>query len=63
MTKKIRFFLDSGANIHSCRTTIKTTEELGLTDEEWDNMPEKEKEEMAREIAWEAMDWGFGEVE
>jgi len=32
---KIRFWCDSGANIHSCREEVANIEQLGFTEEEW----------------------------
>ncbi len=62
MAKKIRFWLDSGANIYSRYERTMSTEEIGFTDEEWDALSEDEKEEVAKDVAWERMDWGFLEL-
>lgn len=59
MSDKITFYLDSGANIHSRYSVTITFEELGLTEEEWDALPEAEQEDIAKEYAWGRMDWGF----
>ena len=59
---KIKVWLDSGANIHSCRTTTFDTSEFGLTDEEWRELSEDEKEAMAKEVAFDRSNWGYAEV-
>ncbi len=59
---KLKIWLDSGANIHSCKEQILDFEDLGLTEEEWDASSEQEKEEMTKEIAFESLDWGFKKV-
>lgn len=63
MARKITFFLDSGANTRSMYKKTFTLDELNLTDEEWDEMSESDKYELAKEIAWDRMDWGFYEEE
>ncbi len=50
---------DSGANIHSCRRAFRTWDELSITEEEWDEMSEKQQEEFARDVAFESADWGY----
>lgn len=59
--RKITFWLDSGANIYSKRTTTVSLYDLGFDEETWDNMSDAEKEEVAREIAFERADWGWVE--
>jgi hypothetical protein len=51
---KIKTWLDSGANIHSCRET-----EFEIDEAEWCAMSEDEKDEYAKEVAWDRMDWGW----
>ena len=64
MGYKYRVYLDSGANIHSCyEQTIDTEEDLGISDEDWDSMSEKSKDEIMKDIAWERMEWGYRPVE
>ena len=63
MSKIIQWWCDSGANIHSCLNDEISTEDMGLTDEEWDSMPEEDKVDMMREIALDRLDWGFKEKE
>lgn len=60
--KTFKCWLNSGANCHSEYSVVVTTDELGLTDEEYDSLSEDEKEEMFREIAFEQSEWGFKEV-
>ena len=55
----IEYWLDSGANIHSCYTGEVSLEDLGLTGEEWDNMRNKEKDELMFELAFEQSEWGY----
>lgn len=59
---KLKTWLDSGANSFSCRKQTFTFEELGLTEDEWDEMTEYEKEEFVKEIVWNWMDWGFRKI-
>jgi len=59
--RKIKFYLDSGANIHSEYSVKLTFKEIGVTEEEWDSMNEIEKEEIARDIAWQRAEWGWSE--
>jgi hypothetical protein len=51
---KIKAWLDSGANVHSCRWTDFEIEEA-----EWSAMSEDERDEYAKEVAWDRMDWGW----
>ena len=62
---KIKFYCDSGANIHSQREeVIDLGEDWALTVEEWNNMSEKDKYLMAEEWAWgSGLDIGWVEVE
>jgi hypothetical protein len=59
--RKITFWLNSGANIHSCRKVQRTFYEIGIEEDVWDNMTEDEKEEVAKEICFERADWGWSE--
>jgi hypothetical protein len=61
MAIKIRYWLDSGANIHSMYEDVTTTEELGIPDSEWIEMTEEQKDEVMRDLAWERADWGWSE--
>lgn len=60
---KLEIWLDSGANIHSKYKQIIDLEDVtGITDEEWNEMTEKEQEETIQPIAFERADWGWKEV-
>ena len=60
---KLEVWLDSGANIHSKRTTTVDTEDLGFTDFEWNELSEDAKYEIIKDVAFEHADWGFKEIE
>ena len=62
MSKKFKVWLNSGANIHSCRKVEIELDEVGLSDEEFEEMSEEEKDEMFREIAFQNSDWGWEEI-
>ena len=56
----VKFYCDSGANIHSCRTEeLDTEKHLSLLEGEWESMSEDEKYEMAKEWAFEKLDIGY----
>jgi hypothetical protein len=59
MSKKIKYWCDSGANIHSCRRGTTTLDELGLTEEEWHAMSDEDRENLMRDIALDRLDWGY----
>ena len=59
MSKKIKYWCDSGANIHSCRRGETTLEELGMTEEEWDAMTDERRDDVMREVACDRLDWGY----
>ncbi len=61
MSRRITFYVDSGANIHSMHKVTYSLEELGYSEEAWDNLSEEQKEEIAREIAFERLEWGYYE--
>ena len=54
----IQTWLDSGANTHSCRET-----DFEIDEEDWNSMTEDQKDEYAKDIAWDRMDWGWREKE
>ena len=58
---KIKYWLDSGANVHSCRKATTTLGELGYTLAEWQAMTQDQKDEVVRELAFERSDWGYTE--
>lgn len=49
---KVRFCVDSGANIHSSNCQIIDTEDFGFSDESWNILSEKEKEKVLYDWAW-----------
>lgn len=57
--KVIRYWLDSGANIHSCREGKVTLKELDLTEQEWLDLSDPERDDIMRGIAFECADWGY----
>lgn len=59
MSKKIKYWCDSGANIHSCRKGTTTLDELGLTEEEWHAMSDEDRDNLMRDIALDRLDWGY----
>lgn len=59
MSKKVKYWCDSGANIHSCREGEITLDELGITEDEWNSMSVDDKEKMMRDVALERLDWGY----
>ena len=50
----IKTWLDSGANHDSSYET-----EFEIEEAEWKTMTEKERDEYAKDCAWERMDWGW----
>ncbi len=59
---KVKFYCDSGANIHSCRDQIFDLEELGYTEEEWEELTLEQKIQEAEEWANNYLDIGFEEL-
>ena len=49
---RIRFYVDSNANIHSCNNTdwFDTVKDLGLKEGEWEDMTEEKRFELANEL-------------
>ncbi|EOL8940776.1 hypothetical protein ACM92B_002487 [Cronobacter dublinensis] len=63
MGRKFKVWLDSGANINSkYEQVVDLEDDLGISDEEWEQMPDGRKEEVMREVAWDRMEWGFEEI-
>lgn len=60
---KLKIWLDSGANIHSCKEITISLDELGLTEEDWAEYSNKEKEEVIKPIAFDSLDWGWDEID
>jgi hypothetical protein len=63
MSLKFEVWCDSGANIHSNRKQTVTLDDIGLTDEEWLEMSEEDREETMREIAQDRLDWGYRQID
>lgn len=63
MSKKFNVWCDSGANAHSCRRTTVTLDDLGLSDEEWADMTDEQRDEAMKDVAFERLDWGFAEAD
>lgn len=62
-TKRFIVWCDSGANIQSCRKEVLTLEDLGMTEEQWEELTEDEKESEMQQIAFNRLDWGWAELE
>jgi hypothetical protein len=61
---KVKFWCDSGANIHSCRTEeIDLLNDWNMTDEEWNSKTYEEKSQMAEDWANDSLDIGYEEIE
>lgn len=56
---KVKFWCDSGANIHSCRKETVDLEKWGISDDDWLAMTDKDKDELAREWAYERLEYGW----
>lgn len=61
MSRTFVAYLDSGANIHSRYKTEITLADMGITDEEFDEMSDEEKDDMFKEYAYECSEWGWYE--
>lgn len=60
---KVKFFCNSGANIHSCREEIlDTVDDLSLAEGEWETLTDDEKGEMASEWANNKLEIGYSEI-
>jgi hypothetical protein len=62
MSNKFFVWLDSGANCDSCRETSVELSDVGLTNDEWDNLTEDEQDAVMREVAFEQSEWGYREI-
>lgn len=63
---KVRFYIDSGANIKSRKTSriLDTVDDLGLNEDEWESTSEFNKYNMAEEWAWQnGLDVGYEELD
>lgn len=59
MSKGIHYFLNSGANHQSKYSGFATWNDIGTTETEWDALTEKERDEIARELAFRAVGMGL----
>lgn len=59
---KIKIWCDSGANIYSKWENEYDLEVFSITENEWNEMSEEEREDFVREIAFERLDWGYQEI-
>jgi hypothetical protein len=62
MSKKFKVWLDSGANAQSCYEQVLSLSDIGLTDDEWVKMTEREQDDIMREEAFSKSDWGYTEL-
>ncbi len=53
---KVKFVCDSGANIHSAREEVVDLEDWGISDTEWGNMTEKQKQDLVEEWAYDRLE-------
>lgn len=53
---KVKYWLDSGANIHS---KLTRTIDLDIDPEEWNEMTESEQEDHMKDIVFQHLDWGY----
>lgn len=53
---KVKFVCNSGANIHSVRQETFDTEDLGFTEEEWNELSDDSKFEMVQDWANERLE-------
>lgn len=61
---KVKFWVDSGANIKSCKESrvLDTVDDLGLDDGEWEGFTDDEKYKLAEEWSWQnGLDIGYTE--
>lgn len=61
--KRFEVWCDSGANIHSKYKTTVSLNDLGVSDEEWSEMTDEQRDEVMRDVAFERSDWGYKEIE
>lgn len=56
---KVKFYCDSGANIHSCREeVVDLVEDWGMCPEECADLDEEDLEKLSMEWAWERLEVG-----
>ena len=57
--KRFRVWLTSGANAQAKFEDTVTTEDLGFTDDEWEETTEETREKALKEAAFSYAEWGF----
>ena len=62
MSKKVKVWLDSGASTHSEYSVKISLDDIGISDEEWDEMSDDERDEVMRDIAFDRASWGYREI-
>lgn len=62
---KVKFYVDSGANIHSNNESewLDTVEDLGMEEGEWESMSDDEKYKEVETWASNYLDMGYKEEE
>ena len=55
----ITLWCDNNANSQSKKTWTVDLADFGVTDEEWAEMTEDEKEELLKDEVWQTFDWGW----
>lgn len=59
---KFEVWLDSGANIHSKYKITISLDDIGIYDDEWNQMTEDQRDEVMKDVAFERADWGYREI-
>ncbi len=59
MSKKVKYWCDSGANIHSRYSDEVTLDELGYTESEWAQLSGYTQAEIMKDYALARLDWGY----
>lgn len=60
---KVKFWVDSGANIKSCKERVFDTDsDFGMTSEEWLDLDDYDKNEAVSEWAADQVTMGFEEL-
>lgn len=62
---KVRFYMDTGANIKSAKESkiIDTVDDLGYSEGEWESLSDEDKYKAAEEWCWQnGLDVGYEEL-
>jgi len=62
MGTKFKVWCDSGANIHSKIEYKVDLDDIGFTEEEWNEASEEKKDKVMRDISFQQLDWGYKEA-